>query len=283
MYRILTHSLLLVLVLCIVSCSNQSPYPKGELFIIGGGKRPPAMIQKLIEVAEMDEEKYIAILPMSSSEPDTSAYYAGEQFIRQGYNKIVVYNFQKDVPAKPDALDSLKDAGIIYITGGVQTKFMDVVLDTKVEDAIREAYQEGATIAGTSAGAAVMSKKMLTGNEYKHPEYTGDFRTIEADNIELTAGLGLLPNAIIDQHFIRRMRMNRLVSAIIENPDQIGIGIDESTAIIVKDGLCTVTGESQVVVLRNPSGNQETKNGLLGAEEIIMSIFLPGDQFELDQ
>jgi cyanophycinase len=139
----------------------------------------------------------------------------------------------------------------------------------------------GAVIAGTSAGAAVMSKKMITGNQKKHPGSDAGFVTIEAANIETTEGLGLLPDVIIDQHFIKRQRLNRLVAASIENPDYLCVGIDESTAVIVDGDEATVTGESQVVVIKNTGGNEMVKDGLLGISGLKLSIYLPGQKFKL--
>jgi cyanophycinase len=123
---------------------------------------------------------------------------------------------------------------------------------------------------------------MITGNEYKHSEYTGDFRTIEAKNIEIAEGLGLLENCIVDQHFIKRMRMNRLISASLENPNYSCIGIDESTAIIVSGDSAKVVGESQVIVLINKQQAQINDKELLGGININLCVYLPGEKFLLD-
>lgn len=255
---------------------------KGKLFIIGGGKRPPELVKELIKVSDLENDTYAVILPMASIEPDSAIFYASKQFTELGIKpeKIKGFNFQKN-RQNVEHLDSLANAGLIYISGGDQNRFMDIVLDSPVSDAIKRAYMNGATIAGTSAGAAVMSKKMITGDEFKHPEYTGDFRTIEAENIELKEGLGLLENAIIDQHFIQRMRMNRLISTAIENPEEISIGIDESTAILVQQDSARVIGASQVIVIRNNKKSKISKKGLLGARDLQLSVVLPGEKFAL--
>lgn len=267
---------------CPSTTSQESQHqPEGMLFIIGGGKRPDAMIREMITLSGVDEGGYVAVLPMASSEPDTSFFYAKKDFVKHGITDVFNFNFQKDEVPSQSRLDSLRKAHLIYITGGVQSEFMDIVLHTAVHEAIKNAYRDGSLVAGTSAGAAVMSKKMLTGNEFKHPEYTGDFRTIEAENMEITRGLGLLENAIIDQHFIRRMRMNRLITVAIENPDQICIGIDESTAIIVERDTATVTGQSQVIVLRSIEPTYSVQKGLLGKKNMHLSVFLPGERFSI--
>lgn len=278
--------LVFVFVFALTSCSTgieedrmQENDASGKLFIIGGGKRPAEMINRLVDEASIRDSGYIVVLPMSSSEPDTSAYYAKKQFIELGINRVVSFNF--DTVIHKPWVDSLRAAQLIYISGGDQSRFMKVVMDTPIQEAIHAAYRNGATIAGTSAGAAVMSKKMITGTEFKHPEYTGNFRTIEANNMELVEGLGLLENAIIDQHFIWRMRMNRLLTVAIENPEATCIGIDESTAILVKDNIAEVVGNYQVITIRNPNDSIRTQNGLLGAEELTVGIHLPGDTFKI--
>jgi cyanophycinase len=262
------------------SSSSQPPEMKGNLFIIGGGKRPPALVQELIDLSGIDSTGYAFVLPFASGEPDSAAYYGKKQFVELGVGAARIQ--YGALPATPAFLDSLRSAQLIYITGGDQVKFMDLVKDTGIPEAIREAYQQGATIAGTSAGAAVMSRQMITGDEKKHPEYTGDFRTIEADNLILQEGLGLLPNSIIDQHFIYRMRMNRLMAVALEYPNQTCIGIDESTALIVTPNGSRVGGLGQIVVLRNPGNEVVKKEGLLGGKGLQLDVLLPGDSFDGD-
>jgi cyanophycinase len=289
MYRLVF--VLTTLFFILGSCQHQSepggsaaghPNIRGELFIIGGGHRPKTMIHDLISISGVDSAGYVAILPMASSSPDTAAYYAARQFREQEIDDIHIFNIQSAEEMRPEVMDSLKNATMIYISGGSQSRFMDIANSTVLEESIREAYHRGATIAGTSAGAAVMSEKMITGDERKHPEYTGNFRTIEANNIILESGLELIPEAIIDQHFIQRMRLNRLISAVLGNPDRLGIGIDESTAILVDGNKARVYGEGQVVVLRSENEQPEIREGLLGGE-LSMFLYLPGESFDVKQ
>jgi cyanophycinase len=273
----------LLAVLTIFGCSAQPESPKGKLFIIGGGKRPPEMIERLVKESGLDKGGYVAVLPMASEAPDTAFFYTRKQFVEQGINMVFNFDFKKGNRPSPQQIDSLQKAKLIYIPGGSQSKFMEVVQGNDIYTAIHAAYGNGATIAGTSAGAAVMSKKMITGDERKHPEYTGDFRTIEADNMIIAQGMGLLPNAIIDQHFIWRMRMNRLMTVAIEHPDETCIGIDESTAILVEGNSAEVVGNYQVIVIKNPHNDIKTQNGLLGAENLKLRIYLPGETFHIDR
>lgn len=260
----------------------QQNTSKGKLFIIGGGSRPTSMVDRIIKEAGLDTGGYGIILPMSSVEPDSAIFYAKGQFTKQGIDKVFGLQFVKDEKLTKVKLDSIRNAKLIYISGGDQNRFMDIVGGTDIEKSIHEAYDNGSLVGGTSAGAAVMSKIMITGAELKHPNYAATFKTIEADNIETASGLGMITNVIIDQHFVKRSRYNRLISAIIEFPEMTGIGIDESTAILVNGNAIEVVGESQVIVLKNTEHSLQKHNDKLGAKGIMMNIYLPGETFTLN-
>jgi cyanophycinase len=281
----------LFIAILIFSCQNKEDareqsdenQPKGKLFIIGGGKKPQEMLKNLATISGIDSSGYVVVLPMSSSVPDTSGYWITYDFNQVGVENVHVFNMQSEKEMTESKLDSVRNARLIYMTGGNQNTFMEIAGDTPLIPAIREAYKKGATVAGTSAGAALMSAEMITGDEFKHPEYTGYFRTIEARNIELKPGVGLIQEAIIDQHFIQRMRMNRLISAILENPDKVGIGIDESTAILVDGNNAEVYGIGQVMVFRNTKKETRIQEGLLGVRDMNLSIYLPGETFQIKE
>jgi cyanophycinase len=240
------------------------------------------MMNELVDLAGIRTSGYGYILPMSSSVPDSSIMWTKEDFNVTGVKNVFGYNFKQGELPKPQ-IDSLRNAKLIYICGGDQSRFMGVVNNTPIMDAIHEAYNNGAVIAGTSAGAAVMSKKMITGNQKKHPESESGFTSVESDNVEVTTGLGFLTGTIIDQHFIKRQRLNRLVSVSIENPAELCVGIDESTAIIVDGNDATVTGLHQVIVIKNTSGIKNIRMGLLGTEGLQISVYLPGQKFRLNE
>lgn len=270
------------LILCLAQCTVvDESSPKGKLIIIGGGSRPDSLVERIINESGLRTGGYCVILPMSSEDPDSSVYYASQQFLERGITKLYGFNFKKDQPINASWLDSIRSASLIYITGGDQTRFMNIAAGTEIEKAIHDAYQKGCVISGTSAGAAVMSKLMITGNELKYKEYSATFKTIEPDNIEIKTGLGLLPNVMIDQHFLIRSRHNRLLTAVIEHPDMICIGIDESTAILVNGNDVEVLGDSQVLVYRNPDNSKTVQNDKLGARQIDLSVYLPGEKFTI--
>lgn len=266
------------LLLCLPVFSQN----KGSLFIIGGGHKTDALMRQLISTAALNADNYIAILPMSSSEPDTGYFYIKEDFEAVCKNKVINFNFTKKDINKTAWLDSVQNAKLIFITGGDQSRFMDIVLHSPIQDAIKNAYKNGATIAGTSAGAAMMSYYMLTGNQLLgDTTYHSTFPKLWNDNIEIKEGLGLLDSAIIDQHFVARSRYNRLLTAIAKYPALPCIGIDEGTAIIVHENTVKVAGTSQVIVFSDPQNLHVTDKGYIKFDDVRMSIYTDGDSFQL--
>lgn len=252
--------------------------PKGKLFIIGGGDRTVGLMKSLLATANLGKNDYVAVLPMSSSEPDTSFFYFKDDIDKLCPNTITNLNFTADKVNNKQWLDSLRHAKLVFICGGDQSRFMKAVLHTPVYDAIHYAYNNGATISGTSAGAAVMNKYMITGNELLgDTAYHETYRKIVNGNVEITEGLSMIDNAIVDQHFIKRSRYNRLISALAKYPAFPCIGIDESTAIIVEGKKITITGESQVIVFTNPQGLGQTGKGQIKWKNVNMAILTAGD------
>lgn len=253
----------------------------GHLFIIGGGEKTDGLMKEMLRISGTSADDYVIVLPMSSEEPDSSVIFAQQDFASVGIKKVVGYNFTLNEPVSQSRLDSMVNSKLIFITGGDQTRFMNIVGKGPIYKAIHDAYGKGATIAGTSAGAAVMSKKMLTGNNLKHPDYSGKFPTIEPANVEITEGLGMVDNLIIDQHFIKRQRLNRLISVLLENPDETCVGIDESTAIVVTGNRFTVVGENQAIILRNPLKSKTIQRNLMGGKGLQLDILLPGETWKI--
>ncbi len=270
-----------LLLLFLFSCTSVSQGPKGTLIIIGGGSRPETIINRIIDESGLRNGGYGVVLPMSSATPDSSVFYATEPFVKAGVSTLKGLMFKKGESPASERLDSIRNASLVYITGGDQSRFMDVVRGTPIEAAIRDAFQAGSVIAGTSAGAAVMCEKMITGNQLRDTTYTSTFKTIESGNLEITPGLALVKGVLIDQHFLIRSRHNRLLTGVIDFPDHLGIGIDESTAVVVKGKQVEVIGNSQVILIENPKQARQEREGKLGAKGLVTSIYLPGESFHL--
>lgn len=242
----------------------------------------------MVKEAKLKPTDYIAVLPMSSAETDTSFFYFVKSLAPVCKNAIVNLNFNSADVTNKRRLDSLKSARLIFVTGGDQSRFMRIVLNTPVYEAIHFAFDHGAMVAGSSAGAAVMSEHMITGRAFNRSAagitdtVTGEtVKTVRADNLEFTSGLGLVTKAIIDQHFIVRSRYNRLLSALQAHPDKYCIGVDESTGILVKGNEVQVFGEGQVVVFSKPEGMNVTGKGLIRFSDLRMQVLTAGDKFEI--
>lgn len=259
----------------------QSKTAKGNLFIIGGGNRSHELMKQMLQTAELKPSDYIIVLPMASEVPDVGFGTLSTQLQKLDPRTIKNFNFARHDVNDKKWTDSLANAKLIYILGGDQSRFMNVVLNTPVYAAIHKAYQNGATIAGTSAGAAVMSKYMITGKQLLDTVYKETFNKLWDKNIEFSQGMGLLENTIIDQHFLKRNRYNRLISALAAYPDLVCVGIDESTAIIVHGTKATVAGESQVIRLANPKSLKTTDKGLLKFNQAEFGIFSAGDVIDI--
>lgn len=259
----------------------QNNAAKGNLFIIGGGNRSDALMKEMLNTAALKANDYIVVLPMASEIPDSGFKTLAAQLKKLDQKVIRNFNFSKHDVNDKKWVDSLAGAKLIYILGGDQSRFMKAVLNTPVYKAIHQAYKNGATIAGTSAGAAVMSKYMITGQQLLDTVYKETFNKLWDKNIEFSPGMGLLENTIIDQHFLKRNRYNRLISALAAHPDLVCVGIDESTAIIVHGNKATVAGESQVIRLANPKELKKTDKGLLKFKQADFGIFTAGDIIDI--
>jgi cyanophycinase len=164
---------------------------------------------------------------------------------------------------------------------------MAAIGGTPVAAAIRRRYEAGAVVGGTSAGAAVMSSTMITGEERRPggarplPQNSNDaWVTIDRDDVATAPGLGLLRAAIVDQHFARRRRHNRLISLVLERDERFGVGIDESTALIVEpSGKWRVFGES-VAVVYDGRPAYVTRSGPLGGAGVVLHVLTPGATYD---
>lgn len=245
------------------------PGGEGTLFIIGGGERPPHLLRDLL--ARMRTPGgLIAVLPMASEEPDTAAWYTHRQFLDLGHTHIKTFNLTL-ADTVGSKLDSMAAADMIYICGGDQNRFMEVAAHPAIRQKIKNAFINGTVIAGTSAGAAVMSKTMITGGQWLEPEYESTYSRLLAENAVYTEGLGLLEHAIVDQHFIERSRYNRAVTALHDHPNMPVFGIGEATALVLSSAGMEVIGDGQVVLFE-PANLAADSLGRIGGR-VVMQIF----------
>jgi cyanophycinase len=181
--------------------------------------------------------------------------------------------------SNPAIVDRVRAARGIFLGGGDQVKLVSALSGTPLEEAIRDAYFDGAIVCGTSAGAAALTKTTLAGNEVDEEgklveQYVGP-------------GLGLLGyHALIDTHFTQRRRLYRLFVAIAEFPALMGLGIDEDTALIVRRDTATVVGTGGVTFVdgssvRYNNASDVTKGPELTISSLRVGIVGTGQQFDL--
>ena len=267
------------LILATLTLSAAEP-GSGHLVIIGGGSRPANVTQRFIQLAGGGAAARLVVIALASEDVDTTAKHAVEEFQALGVSRV------EALPAAPEEAERvLRQVTGVYMSGGDQQRLVDEMARIKALDALQGVWRRGGVIAGTSAGAAVMSARMITGEERGLATEDERFRSIQAGRIATTNGFGFLTNAIVDQHFIARKRSNRLFSAILEQPQLLGIGIDESTAVIVDpDQRCEVLGDRSVMLIDARHAGQVRTNGdgRLAAADLRVHLLLSGDRFDLN-
>jgi len=265
-----------------LSAKPSAPRPKGHLFIVGGGDRDEPLMRRFVELAKGFGTGRIVVFTMASSVPLEVGPELVAEFRKYGVQDVVYYQLTRDEAMKAASAKILDGVSAIWFSGGDQARLTAALLDTPIHTRMLEFYAAGGLLGGTSAGAAVMSEVMITGDEKRTTDENLNWQTVEADNVVRVRGFGFVKNAIIDQHFLIRRRQNRLISLVLENPALLGAGIDESTAILVRpDGKWEVLGESQVYVLdaRKAIVSKASSNKL-GAHGLTLHLLLPGDVFD---
>ena len=238
----------------------------GPLVIVGGGGTPIAVCQYFVKLAGGKAAR-IAVLPQASSREDR-----GQTSVKM-FSKLGAKVFIVELKNPKTALARLDRATAIWFSGGSQAALYAALEKAALVKYIRERHARGLPIAGTSAGAAVMSSVMIPAM----PENPG----LRAGNTPATPGLGLAPGLIIDQHFIVRRRMNRLLSAVLDHPGYIGVGIGEATAIIVRGKRFTVMGENSVIVIDPSEAKQAhpAKGKIQSATGLRLHVLKAGHEY----
>jgi cyanophycinase len=217
-----------------------------KLVLVGGGERSPQVVSQFVEWAGKEKAR-ILIITWASGIPQESF-----DSLKEDFKTFPTASFEPAPLAPLDAdqrarfLDQLKGATGVFFAGGDQNRIMDVLKDESLLSALRERYNAGVVFGGTSAGTALMSTPMMTGE--------GDLKLIDGAQVGVRPGLGLLPNVILDQHFIVRQRENRLFGLVLQNRSLLGVGIDENTALLVKDNrFAEVVGATYVMFVDGKS------------------------------
>lgn len=218
----------------------------GYLLVIGGAEdkyNERRILRKFLELAGGDKAE-VLIVPVASDYPE----FASDVYV-QAFRNIGVANPRVlRATSRQDVFNANADElldGItgVFITGGDQMRLVSILGGTDFADKLRKKVRSTPMVlAGTSAGAAGMSTSMIVrGESLSHPQ---------KNSVRLSPGLGFLKNIIIDQHFTERGRISRLITAVSYNPYNLGVGIDENTAIILdSNGVLEVFGMGSATIV----------------------------------
>jgi cyanophycinase len=185
----------------------------------------------------------VVVISTASSLGDRATQAYRELFEGLGIGRVTGLRPEERADADdPDASAAVADATGVYLTGGNQSRLTQTVAGTRLGDALFNAHDRGAVLAGTSAGASAMASHMVAfGREGPTPKNR---------MVHLSAGLGILPGLAIDQHFEQRGRIGRLLAVVAQSPSLLGIGIDEDTcAIVFSDQTLHVLGKGAVTIV----------------------------------
>jgi cyanophycinase len=258
----------LVTLLAVLMFPFAAMAQSGALVVVGGGGTGLDIVAKTLALSG-GKNAIVAVLPQSSADSD-----AGDESVQMwlgaGAREAAKVAFEdKGAPA------ALRRATLIWIPGGDQNRFMKAIDGTGLAEIIRERHRAGVTVGGTSAGAAVIAEAMFTGD--------ADLKSLTAGATVIAKGLGLWPDALIDQHFLKRQRDNRLISAVMDRPALVGVGIDEGTAVIVQGTSFEVVGKSSVVVIdaRGAQVDQTPAGGLVSGRGLKLSVLRAGQTYSL--
>lgn len=224
--------------------------PTQRLLLFGGGDMPANAKAQFVQWAGGSASRILIISWSSGYTPAESLQSYREEFLPAGAGTVDVAPAREDVGANLNSiLASLDSYTGIFFTGGDQNRTANLLdqypaLRLKLKDL----YRRGIPFAGTSAGTAIMSKTMITGD--------GALSLIAPGNFPTREGLGLLESMIVDQHFIVRQRLNRLISVLMEHNESLAVGVDEGTSLALVNGCQgTVLGPTQVIVMHKTAPN----------------------------
>ncbi len=273
------------------------PGATGHIVMVGGGSRPEGIMRHILSLSA---DNSMLVIPMASETPQETGDAQAEELRLLGADRVEVLLLpSNDSVTAADTIHEIAaqiaSAKGIWLSGGDQNRLMAYLGDGTLLNAVRQAYQQGAVISGTSAGTAVISNTMITGSE-AYPADDQVFGVMAQNNVLTAPGIGLLSNMIVDQHFLIRSRLNRLISVLLDSQEFLAAGIDEATALWVgPDGQAEVLGESQVILLQKMGAadsmtvlagyhglqRQPESPMLQAAHDVRLSVLPPGSRFRI--
>ena len=254
----------------------------GELFVIGGAEdklRRRTVLGAFVEHAGGSEAR-IAVVPTASSLGPEIVEVYDAVFRKLGAAEVLgVRPETREQASSPELVEQLAGATGIFMTGGNQLKLSAVLAGTPFGDAIVAAHQRGVVVGGTSAGASIQSSHMVA--------FGSGGATPKQRMTQVAAGLGLVEDAVVDQHFEQRNRYGRLLMIVTQSPQLLGIGVDEDTAAVVRkdEGTLEVVGRGAVTIFDGSrmvsNAHEAQRNQPLLASGVVLHVLPAGARFDL--
>jgi cyanophycinase len=255
--------------------------PKGQLLIIGGheDKKDTKLILRYL--AQRVGSGSLVVSGLASEEPESMWREYQRVFRSLGVRRVKKLAVESRADAEsPKSLRVLEDATAVFLTGGDQLRITSLLGDTPVYSRLLEIFSNGGTIAGTSAGASVMSETMVVGGGQNGSHRIGP-------DLRLAPGFGFAKDMVIDQHFAERGRIGRLLAVVAQNPRVLGVGLDENTAIALSPtSEFRVLGEGAVYVVDGSSVTdtnvaEEDRDRAMSLYNVTVHVLTQGDRFTI--
>lgn len=251
----------------------------GPVMAIGGAEdklRDKLILSAFVNLAGGPEAR-IAILPTASSIEDAGERYKA-LFLDMGARSAdVLYLPDRAAASSPETVEVLDDVTGIFLTGGNQMRLASIVAGTRVGRKVKACNAAGAVVAGTSAGASILSSHMVA--------YGASGPSPRMRMAQMTAGFGLVPGVVIDQHFRQRDRIGRLLALVAGSPELLGVGVDEDTAAVFTGDTLEVLGRHSVTIVDGTNIVSDIHRvrayGAITVSGAILHVLAAGNRFDL--
>ena len=251
----------------------------GHLVLIGGAEERRGDMMVLRRIVEIDGARSVVVIPSASGYPRDLAEMYQRAFSEIGVPSIAVADVRyRDEADRDEYVAMVRTADVVFFTGGDQVKLVEVLDGSRMLQQIWSRFWRGATVAGTSAGAAAASDQMI---------FDGDGSGLKKGSVRTARGFGFLEGITVDTHFIARGRIHRLAQLLSRGENSRGLGLAEDTAVLIAPGgLCEVIGASPVTVLEaadraTTNYDEVVDDELLTVDGLRLGFLAPGTRFNL--
>jgi cyanophycinase len=253
-----------------------------KILLIGGAEDRKDKKEILSKVLENSKNGVIGICPSALVDNPLESFNTyREIFNKMGARKIIEFDIRDSKEADYESnLDKLDEVDTIFFTGGDQVRLYDVFGRTKFLEKLKTKIEDNKIFyCGTSAGSAVAPEKII---------YDGDYKGLIKGSVKISEGFGIIKNVLIDTHFFKRLRLERISQALLSGICTKGIGIAENGSILIIDNICQVIGKNCITFI-DSSEIVDNKFNSLEEEDKISVVNLKvtmlnsGDKFDLEK